>query len=206
MTDLTFVVPTIPGRESLLSRCLYWLQNQMWHEWSGAVETEILVVAGTGRLGDKVNAAAAEAGAYMTVVDDDDYVTAGYLAAVTPDLCRGVDYMGLGVLELHNGQFRRITHTVGDSRSWTRLPRGPVPKGITRTEIVRKVQMGNEWKADRAWLAEVARHIGTCEATDEAIYVYDAWDVSSAFGGRGTRDVGMWPFDEGQVRRIVVDR
>ena len=203
MTALTFVVPTIPTRESLLSRCLWSLQNQ-----APGVDTEILVVAGDGKLGDKVNAGvAAASGAYVTVVDDDDYVRADYCAQVAGHLWdRRIDYLGFRVLELLDGRYSGETLTVGDSKSW-RAPRGPIPKGVTRTEIARQVTMGNSWKSDREWMASVAPLVETCAHVNEALYVYDNWPASSMFVGRGAqRDVGMWPFDETLVRRIAVDR
>lgn len=199
---LTVVVPTIPGRDSLLSRCLFSITEQA----SDSVET--LVVEGTGRLGDKVNVAAQVcAGAYMTVVDDDDWLAADYMASALHELDGQVDYVGLKVLELDAGRFSIITATSAEWPRWGRDGRrGPVPKGITRTRIWRQCPLGNEYKADRLWRAEVSLRVKSWRFVDRCLYVYDAWPHASAFIGRGSRDVGLWPFDESQIRRITVDR
>ena len=202
-TILTVVVPTIPGRESLLSRCLFSLVGQA----PGSVE--ILVVDGDGRLGDKANHAARVcAGEYMTVVDDDDWVSADYMAAVLPELEDfQPDYVGLKVLELDAGRFSTITATSAEWPRWGRDGRrGPVPKGITRTSIWRQCPFGNEWKADRLWRAEVSARVESWRFVDRCLYVYDAWPDASAFIGQGTRDVGVWPYDESTVTRLRVDR
>lgn len=201
MTALTFIVPTIPGRESLLSRCLWSIQNQAHDEYA---LPETLVVAGTAGLGAKVNAAVpAATGEYVTVVDDDDWLMAHYVRSVTP---LSGDYVGVGVIELHNGQYRQTSATYGDSNRWGGGRRGPTPKGIIRRAIAEKIRMGDEWRADRNWLAEAVRLISVSDTVEDGLYVYDAWDASSAFGGHAHRDVGVWPFDESKVRRMVVDR
>lgn len=198
---LTVCVPTIPGRESLLSRCLFSITEQA----SDSVET--LVVEGAGRLGDKVNVAAQVArGAYMTIVDDDDYLAADYMASVLPEL-GDVDYVGLKVLELDAGRFSTITATSAEWERWGRDGRrGPVPKGITRTRIWRQCPLANEYKADRLWRAEVSLRVKSWRFVDRCLYVYDGNPSSSSFIGRGSRDVGLWPFDESKVRRLTVDR
>ena len=141
---LTVVVPTIPGRESLLSRCL--------HSITGQGDVAVLVVAGDGRLGDKVVAAAENVSTeYMTVVDDDDYLDGGYLAAVLPEL-GPVDYVGFRFVELNCGRFENITSSAAGNNLWGRRQRGPVPKGVTRTSIFQAVGFGNDYHADRKWM------------------------------------------------------
>ncbi len=195
---LTVVVPTIPGRETLLSRCLFHLLGQ-----APADRVEVLVVDGRGSLGDKVNAAAARAsGGWMTVVDDDDWLSGDYMAHVLPALEADPDYVGLSVLEMDNGKFAGLTATTGELGTWNRggPRRGPVPKGVTRSSIWRACPMGNHYSADRAWMVAAKQHIKTWVDVDRPLYVYDYW--SHSFGTAGARDVGLWPFNEDRVVRF----
>lgn len=192
---LTIVVPTIPGRESLLSRCLHSITNQG--------DVAVLVVDGDGRLGDKVVAAAESvATTYMTVVDDDDYLDGGYLSAVLPEL-GVVDYVGFRFVELNCGRFENMSASSAEFNLWGRRSRGPVPKGVTRTSIVRSVGFGNGYYADRRWMTAARQHIKRWAFIDRALYVHDWWPVLSSFGDTRTpRDVGEWP--HGPVARLTV--
>jgi hypothetical protein len=186
----------------LLSRCLFSITEQ------AADSVEIVVVEGTGQLGDKVNAAVyAARGDYFTVVDDDDYLTGAYLAEVLPHCQAGVDYVGFVLAEMSDGRFSALCRTSGESKSWDGQFRWPIPKGVIRTEIARKVTFGNEYTADRAWSREVCRHVESWAYIDRVLYVYDFFKSTSVYIGAGIpRDVGCWPYSESQVRRIVVDR
>lgn len=195
---LTIVVPTMPGRESLLSRCLWSITDQPH-------EVDVLVVEGSAGLGDKVNAAVTEASDYVTVVDDDDYLAASYLDCVLPEL--SVDYVGFRVVEMSEGRYSGMCATSGASKQWDGPYRWPIPKGVTRTDLARQVQFGNEYTADRTWSAEIARLVESWSFIDRGLYVYDHHRSVSFYTGPGQpRDVGMWPYDESKVRRIVVDR
>lgn len=193
---LTVVVPTIPGRESLLSRCLFHLTVQ-------APETvEIIVVDGEGLLGDKVNRAVAAArGEYLTVVDDDDWVSADYFASILP-LCDGVDYVGLQVLELDKGRFANITSTSAEFNLWGRRNRGPVPKGVTRAELWRANPMGNAYFADRAWMDAISAAVTSYSFVARPLYIYDFQGSSGVDFDAGTRDVGAWPYDASKIVRM----
>jgi len=199
---LTITVPTIPGRESLLSRCLWSITEQ------APEHVHVLVVQGSGKLGDKANLAALHTGAkYMTVVDDDDYLDGAYLASVLPHLEAGVDFVGLRVLQWIDQQFYGVGSTRGDLPRFTHngQEHGPTPKGITRTELWRRVPMGNDYKADRRWCAEVFPHITSHAFVDRAIYVYDHQPATSAFLGGGHRDIGQWPYDASKVEWLTLD-
>lgn len=198
---LTVVVPTIPGRESLLSRCLFSLTEQ------APDSVEILVVGGTGLLGDKANAAAQVAqGSHMTVVDDDDWLAADYMTSVLPEVAADPDYVGLKVLELDKGRYSNVVATSAEfGARWGRDGRrGPVPKGVTRTSIWRACPLGNEYAADRDWLAKVSGLVRSWRFVDRCLYVYDYWP--HRFGSVEQRDVGVWPFDESRICRLTVDR
>lgn len=193
---LTFVVPTIPGRESLLSRCLWSLTSQ---------QATVLVVDGTARLGDKVVWAASTVETdYMTVVDDDDYVTPDYLAHVGPHLGK-VDYVGFRFLELMDGAYYGESSSFADYEAWGSRSRGPVPKGVTRTGLFRQVRFGNDYRADRRWSAQMREHIRSHAFVDRPLYVHDWWPTQSAFSQSPVpRDVGTWPHAE--VDRVTFDR
>ena len=193
---LCIAVPTIPGRESLLSRCLWSITEQH-------VEgVQVLVIPGPAPLGTKANAAALHTRAeYLTVVDDDDYLDGAYLSLILPLLATRPDFVGLKVLQWIDQQFYGVGSTRGDIDRFVHngQEHGPTPKGITRTELWRKVPMGNSYKSDRVWCAEVAPLISSHAFVDRAIYVYDHQPATSAFIGGGHRDVGVWPFDPSRV-------
>lgn len=198
-TLLTVAVPTIPGRESLLSRCLWSITTQ------APESVEVLVIPGPGQLGDKANAAAeAATGRHMVLVDDDDYLAADYCAHVLPALEADPDYVGYRVLQIINLKFYGQSYTRGDLNDFGRRGHGPVPKGATRTDIWRSSPMANHYTADRDWCRAVAKKIVTHEFIDRDLYVYDHVERASAFIGHGEqRDVGVWPFDGSRVRYIA---
>lgn len=204
---LSVIVATIPGRESLLSRCLHSITEQPG-------DYEVIVVAGTGGLGTKYNAAVAIAeGSHVTNVDDDDWLAADYMAHMLPLCETGVDYVGLKILALVNGGFWHVRVTTGAVKTWVDTdvdgqvvypPQGPVPKGAIRRELAAQIVYGNRYAADKVWSADAATLVVTWEFADRCLYVYDY--VPHRFGiNAGGRDVGMWPFDEARVRRITVD-
>lgn len=197
MALLTVAVPTIPGRESLLSRCLWHLTEQ------ATDDVEILVIDGPGLQGDKATLAAQLAtGDYMTLVDDDDHVAADYVAAVLPELRANVDYVGFRILQIIDGRYYGQARNTGDHRDFGRRMTGPTPKGIARTSIWRTIGMGNHYTADRDWMAAALPLVSTWSFVDRALYIYDHHPRVSAYAGNGERrDVGMWPFDESRIRR-----
>lgn len=198
-TLLTVAVPTIPGRESVLSRCLWSITAQA----SESVET--LVIPGPGQLGDKANLAAeAATGRHMVLVDDDDYLSADFMAHVLPALEADPDFVGYWVLQVVNLKFYGRAFTRGDMGGFGRIAHGPVPKGVTRTTIWRDTPMGNHYTADRDWCRVVYPKIASHSFIDRDLYVYDHVERSSAFIGAGEqRDVGVWPFDESRVRYLA---
>lgn len=195
---ITIVVPTVPGRESLLSRCLWSIQSQPG-------ECRVLVVDGNGRLGDKVNAAAEVAvTSHMTIVDDDDYLDGAYLVSVNEHL--DVDYIGFNFLEIEDGEFFNVCASRADADGWGRRTRGPVPKGITTTAIYRQVEFGNDYQADRRWSEQVAELVTTHHHIDRALYIHDWRPTHSTFTGSQHRSVGTWPVDEDRIERLTITR
>lgn len=195
MSLLTIVVPTVPGREQPLSRCLWSITQQV------TPAVDVLVMPGRWPLGDKCNAAAEHITTpYMTVVDDDDYLAADYVASVVPMLHAGVDFVGLKVLQLIDGKFYGVAAVCGDRDRFDETTglHGPSPKGITRTDIWRRVPFENEYRSDRKWMRSVAALIDTHAFVDRPLYVYDHWTSSEGWGS--AREVGVWPYDPSRVR------
>jgi hypothetical protein len=193
--SFTIVIPTIPGRESLLSRCLHSITAQPG-------DCQILVIGGDGLLGDKVNRAAQLVETeHMTIVDDDDWLADSYVESIEAALETDPDYVGLKVLCTIDGKFMQVNATRGDHDQWTPYWKGPVPKGVTRTQIWRDTPMGNHYTADRDWMAAAAGKVKTSVFIDRELYFYDYWPNGSSFapGGNVTRDVGTWPYDRNRV-------
>lgn len=192
---LTVVVPTIPGRESLLSRCLFWLTPQ---------PVDILVVEGTGKLGDKLNAAwRVVETPYVAACDDDDYVTADYGQVI--ERLGMVDYCGFKFLELTDNGFHNICSALGDYEHWGIRSRPPSVKCPLLTAIARDIPFGNAYKADRAWGVRVRDRINDWAFIDRPLYVHDWHGEQSTFYAGKHRDVGFWPFDESRIHRMTVD-
>lgn len=193
--SLTFVVPTIPGRESLLSRCLWSITSQ----WS-----DVLVVDGTASLGFKINAAASLVDAdYMAIVDDDDYIASDYMLYVGAHL-GDADYIGFKFLELMNGAYYNEASAVGDYPAWGSRTRGPSPKCPTRTWLFRDVRFGDGYKSDRRWSELIRERINVHAFVGRTLYVHDWWPEQSTFGDeRIPRDVGAWPHPK--VERVKFD-
>lgn len=196
MTALTICIPTVPGRESLLSRLLWTLQPQV-----GEV-CEVLISPGRRPMGDKLNEMFAEAkGDYVVAVDDDDLVATDYVSSLP--LGRNVDFHGYDILWTENGRYAgTVRHHLDGDPSWTTLDRGVSPKCPVRTEIARRVRFGNEYHADRIWSAAVHEQCEAGAYIPAPLYHYDHWDAHMVGTspddprfGRPQRDVGMWPFD-----------
>jgi hypothetical protein len=194
---LTIAVPTIPGRESLLSRCLWSITSQ------ASDDVEVLVIGGAGLLGDKANRAAQIAtGSHMVLVDDDDYLTPDFVACVLPHL--DVDFVGYRVLQLFEGRYGGSSTM--DARNGSMFEggqHGPTPKGVTAVDIWRRCPMANDYHADRWWCSAVALEVQSSVFIDRDLYVYDHFRRSSAFiGTNEQRDVGTWPYEVDRVRFV----
>lgn len=195
MTLLTICIPTIPGRESVLSRLLWTLQPQVWDE------IEVLVSPGRRPMGDKLNEMFAEArGRHVVAIDDDDFVASDYVDHLAN--WGDVDFIGHNILWLENGKYAgTVKHRLGGDATWATLDRSVSPKCPVRAEIARRVRFGNEYHADRAWSAEVAEQCESGHYIAAPLYIYDHWSdhmvgtsPDDPRYGRPQRDVGMWPF------------
>lgn len=211
---LSVLIPTISSRASTLSRSLWYLQNQVWDEWS---DFEVLVHRGdTIGLGDKINRLIGEArGDYIVMVDDDDYLVPHYIARVVPKLVNRdarPDFLGYKILALHNGKYwLSIAHDAKNPFGNPTLNRGVCNKMPIRREIAAKVPFGNDYTDDWPWSGAVHALVESSEFIDDHLYVYDWWPDSMAFRDHRAvwrpheefapqRDIGVWPFDPERVR------
>lgn len=184
--DLTLVVPTVPGRERLLSRMLHGLGEQM------CPEVEVLVVPGDGQMGDKVTrAVAAASGGWLCVVDDDDWLAADFVDTVLAGLEDDPDMVGYRIASMCDGALvGMIEHHVNGDVEWSGVRRGPCPKMPTRVDVWRRFPLGNEYTADRVWCRQTAAVLRSGVFVDRTLYWHDYWTA-------GRPDVGVWPFDPG---------
>lgn len=211
MTLLSIVIPTMPGRESLLSRCLHSITGQRG-------DYEVIVVGEPEGLASHIEPGPkiehgyrAAAGEYVSVVDDDDEVAADYIERIateaewiyrTPEYPALIDYIGFGIRWTSGGVYQGTCWTSGGCKVWGQPCRSwqrcPVPKGVIRTELARKATNGAGYDHDRQWSAEASALVKTWVDIDRVLYFYD--DQSGKWGAG--RDVGQWPFDESKVTRL----
>lgn len=195
MSSITVCIPTMPGRESTLSRLLHSIQGY---------DLEVLVHERVAPMGDKLNEMFAMAkGEYVVAVDDDDILHPGLI----PDYLPPADFVGWKILVVLNGQVAgAVQHRFGQDpdAAWAGSMRGVSPKCLVRTDIARHVAFGNEYTADRAWSREVQVLCGTGFFVDEFVYTYDHWDAAMLGTNPGDnpnaqrRYVGNWTYDRGE--------
>jgi len=208
---LSVLIPTITPRQSVLSRALWYLDQQ-----SGDFE---VIVHGDDELGlgDKINAMVAAAGGdYVTVLDDDDHLTLDYMSSVLP-ACESVDAIGYRFLALKDGRhWLSIEHDPRNefngstrARRGTKVVRRSVCQKIPiRRELAAQVTFGNEYTADFPWSEAIHGMVETSTFIDRHLYVYDWWPETMAFkDGREQRgewnpqrNLGLWPYRNDLVR------
>jgi hypothetical protein len=186
---LTACIPTVPGREHLLSRLLFTLTRQSF--------IEVLVAPGEGLMGDKVNTMfAAAKSKYVAVIDDDDTLAANYITALIPFLRYGPDFVGHDIVWTEDGEFRAVvSHCLEGDPLWRTFDRGVSPKCPVRTEIARRHTFGNDYTADRPWSLAVHCECKTGGYVPAPLYHYDHWTAERP-------DVGVWPYDESVIRCV----
>lgn len=204
MAVLTVIIPTMPGRESPLSRLLHGLSEQ------DESRAEILVLVGRDGLGDKINRGLQEASGRLSVlIDDDDEVAADFLSTICDEAmahkyATPPEFIGYHHAYLKDGVFRgTITYRLDGDPSWTGgAVRGVHPKCPFLTEKGRLVEFGNHYVADQDWSAQMTQLLVGGAFIDRHMYRYDYWRKGSTFTGNGARKVGMWPFDRDRFRWI----
>lgn len=196
--NLTIAIPTMPGRESTLSRLLHCLEPQVRfiNEHSLTRGIEVVVISGPGGLGNKINQAFAlppDEG-HVVIVDDDDLVRDDFVRTVLDIYDGTMDYIGWDVLCTAHDRYWMTNHTRANRfGDWKSTDRGPSVKCAVRKAIGRQIVFGNSYEADKAWCRDLVRLIRTHDYIDAALYRYDWWE-QYAWKSEG-RDVGMWPFN-----------
>ena len=195
--DVTVCVPAIASRVSLLSRLLWTLAPQ---------DVEVIVAAGDGPMGDKLNACfQAATTRYVVCVDDDDLITPDFALRLAG---AAGDFVGYRILWTEDGRFAgSVSHRGDGDTSWSTLDRGVSNKCLIATDLARSVPFGNEYTADRQWCQTVQAQVGAHSFVDAHLYWYDHWQAhmvgTSPNDGRlgvAQRDVGWWPYDPGRLR------
>lgn len=188
---LSLVVPTMPGRENLLSRLLCGLGEQMCDD------VEVLVLGGDGPMGDKVNLGFAQArGEWVAVVDDDDELASDFVDCIAAAVDTDPDMVGYRIASLRNGELAwMIEHHYGGDTLWATTRRGPCPKMPIRTQIACRHWFGNQYTADRVWSTAVAADLSSGVFVDRTLYRHDFWTIDRP-------DVGEWPFDASLFRWV----
>lgn len=199
---ISVCIPTMPGRESTLSRLLHQLDGH---------RLDVMVHTRVAPMGDKLNEMFAQAqGDYVVCVDDDDLFF--------PSLIHGIDwdaqpdFVGWKILVSINGRVAgEVEHRFGQDpqATWTDRYRGVSPKCLVCTDIARQVPFGNEYTADREWSREVQSLCRTAAFVDELVYHYDHWESAMLGTNPGDkphaqqRDVGKWSYSKHRPRWLA---
>ena len=172
---LTIIICHMRDRKSLLSRCLWYLENQTCDK------ADVLIMHADKPKGDKLNFAYNHVDtSHVMVVDDDDWVSPYLVEAV---IDHTEDYVGYDALQMADGRFSQVIHQETASHICP-----------TKTELACQVEFGNEYLADIKWTKQVARLVETETYIDQPLYFYDKWNKP---GGEWSppRQVGRWPYD-----------
>lgn len=201
---LSILIPTVSQRESLLSRLLWTIEQQLTDE------VEVLVYTGDNiAMGDKLTSMFHMAtGDYVVCVDDDDLLADNYVESVLPHLTE--DYLGYKILMLTNGKYSGVVRSTWDGDpTWATQPQGIGPKWCVRRAIAVNHVFDNNYTADRAWSRAVAGEIKSGSYVDKCLYIYDFYSngtlgTEPGHQNRDTqRDVGLYPYTKS--RFIVIE-
>lgn len=195
---LSVLVPTVEPRRSLLSRMLWSLQQQLNDE------VEVIVYDGWIPFGDKVTEMMQIAkGRYCMVADDDDMVASDFIGSILEAAKADCDYIAYKVLHLHNGKYAdSIASSINGDAEWQKSPYSVHHKCPVKTEIAKQFVMGNHYRCDRDWSAQVRQVVKSEVIIDKHLYIYDYWDsgtvgtIPSDQNKDTQRDVGMYPYDK----------
>lgn len=172
---LTIIVCHMRERRSLLSRCLFYLENQTCQDF------QTLVMHANKPKGDKLNFAYNHVTtSHVMVVDDDDWVSPVLVESV---IDHDEDYVGYDALQMADGRFSQIIHQEIASHICP-----------MRTDLAASEPFGNHYLADIEWTKRIAPKVETSAYVDRPLYFYDKWNKP---GGDWSppRQVGYWPYD-----------
>jgi len=172
---LTIIVCHMRDRRSLLSRCLFYLENQTCDK------AEVLVMHANKPKGDKLNFAYNHVTtSHVMVVDDDDWISPVLVESV---IDHEEDFVGYDALQMVDGRYSEVLHQETASHICP-----------TRTELAQSVEFGNEYLADIKWTKKVAPLVETETYVDRRLYFYDKWNKPGG-AWSPTRQVGPWPYN-----------
>lgn len=176
--ELTVIVTTMPERKRLLSRCLWYLENQTNRNF------EVLVMHGNRPKGDKLNMAFQHVTtSHLMMVDDDDWIAQHLIDRV---ITHDVDFVGYNALQTADGMFTTVIEQEIASHIC------PI-----RADLARQVHFGNHYLADIEWTKQVAPLVESNIHLDEVLYFYDKWNPPvGPTGWSPPRNVGPWPHDK----------
>ena len=170
---VTIVVCHLRERRQLLSRCLFYLENQTVRP------DAVFVMHGEGGKGDKLEKAfrLAET-SHVMVVDDDDWVS-----PVLVESIQGfdVDFVGYDALQTVAGRYAETIHQETASHICP-----------LRTDLATLIPFTNEYLADIKWTKATAPFVKTEAYVDRPLYFYDKWNPTAG-GWSPPRQVGWWP-------------
>lgn len=189
---LSVMIPTVPGRESLLSRMLWTLTRT-------PSPVEILVCGGDGLQGDKADWMAQHAtGEWVCLLDDDDTVTLDFADTLTPRL--RFDFHGYRILYTLDGTFQESFLYDGFTPSWEGVRRGVTAKCPIRRRLFTQLSYPNDYYGDQTWAAEMLELVETYEHVNRVLYHYE--QHTSEGDWSSPRDVGEWPYDESRIKWV----
>lgn len=179
--DLTIIVTTVPERQRLLSRCLFFLEQQTAKV---GVDFDTLVMHGKRLKGDKLNMAFQHVTtSHLMMVDDDDWISPVLVEHV---LDYDVDFVGYNAAQTVDGMFTEIIHQEIASHICP-----------LKTELAKSEVFGNEYLADIKWTKKIAPKVQSNVHLDEMLYFYDKHNPHSGpTGWSPPRNVGPWPHDK----------
>ena len=180
---LTILIPTVPQRETLLSRLLSCLESQLTDEVEVLIYKDECVVP----YGDKINHMVSIAkGEYIVCIDDDDFVPDWYIETILKEIKNnhGVDFIGYRIAFFSDGKFEYyIEHNYEYKDLISHNQRGISPKCIIKKSVFENFKFGNEYQSDQIFSHEVEKSglIKNYFYIDEPLYFYDFW-LNNALG------------------------
>lgn len=173
---LTVVVCHMRERRQLLSRCLFYLENQTCRD------ARVLVMHSNRPKGDKLNLAFSMVEtSHVMVVDDDDWVSPVLVESVVDHT---EDFVGYDAVQMVDGRYSTVLPQQTGSHIC------PI-----RTELAVQVPFGNGYLDDITWTEGVAPLVETSAYVDRRLYFYDKWNRRGG-GWSPPRQVGWWPHDK----------
>lgn len=205
---LSILIPTIPERESMLSRLLWCIENQLNDE------VEILIYKDNGEIpyGQKVSKMISiSKGEYIVIIDDDDLIADDYIETILKNIELNPDFIGYNLLYTNNGKFQFIIEHNYNNKSWygqNLEHRGFSPKCVIKKDIFSKFIFGDNYNSDQIISKEIDNSdlIKNSIFINRCMYFYDYWsDYALGASNKDNsfinhvhiqRDVGIYPFNK----------